>query len=191
MEFIDLIKKNRSYRRFEEEYFINDKILNNLVECARYSASGKNLQPLKFILSNSKNTNSNIFKTLEWAGYLSDWDGPNSGERPSAYIVILLDNTISDNPYVDHGIAMQSMLLQAVENGLGGCIIASIKKDKLRSMLEIDERYKILAVVALGRPKEDIKVVDMKDGNYKYWRDKDGIHYVPKRKVNDLIVKKY
>jgi len=123
MSMRDLIHKSRSYRRFDEDQVISDEALRKLIEFAQYSPSGMNMQPLKFWLSNSKEMNSLIFPHLGWAGALKDWSGPAPGERPSAYVVILGDTQIRESFGVDHGIAAQSILLGAVEAGLGGCMI--------------------------------------------------------------------
>ncbi len=189
MEVLDLIKKNRSYRRFYQEKAITTEELELMVEAARYSASSKNIQPLKFYLSNSSELNEKIFKTLAWAGYLTDWNGPVEGERPSAYIIQLLDKNISGTASCDHGITAQSMLLQAVELGYGGCIIASVKRETLAKELCLPENLEILQVLALGAPKEEVIVDDIQDNNYKYWREPDGKHHVPKRTLQELIIK--
>ncbi|MCL7414031.1 MAG: nitroreductase family protein, partial [ANME-2 cluster archaeon] len=133
----ELIQRNRSYRRFHQEEAIAPETLRDLIDLARYSASGANLQPLKYILSCESTQNDLIFPNLAWAGYLKDWDGPAEGERPPAYIIILCDTDISSSAGVDHGIAAQSILLGAVEMGLGGCIIGSIERDRLRQALDI------------------------------------------------------
>lgn len=185
----DLILKNRSYRRFYEEVDISLKTLTELVDLARLSASAGNMQPLKYILSCDRQRNACIFAHLAWARYLAGWSGPREGERPAAYIVILGDTEISRSPGCDHGIAAQSILLGATERGLGGCMIASIDKEGLRSALDIPPRYEVLLVLALGRPKETA-VVEMQgpDGDIRYWRDDEGIHHVPKRRLDDIIV---
>lgn len=188
MKFKDLAKKNRSYRRFDENFMIEHNILLELVGLARWAASGRNAQPLKYYLSNNPAINESIFSTLEWAGYLKNWR-PASGERPSAYIMVLLDLRITDNFYCDDGIAMQNILLGAVEKGLGGCIIRSINKPKLRNLLNVPEYLEIIDVLALGKPVEKIVLKDVgEDGNIKYYRDEEGVHYVPKRTLEELIV---
>lgn len=187
--FADLVLKNRSYRRFYEDVPIGLDTLRELVNLARLTPSARNMQPLKYVLCCERETNAAIFSTLAWAGYLPDWPGPVEGERPSAYIVVLGDKTLSQSFGVDHGIAMQTLLLGAVEKGLGGCIIGSIQREKLRQILGIPERFEILNVVALGKPKE-VVVLDPvgPDGNIKYWRDKDQVHHVPKRSLEELII---
>ncbi len=185
----DLVRINRSYRRFYQDAAIDLETLRGLVDLARLSASGANRQPLKYYLSCDPETNARIFARLAWAGYLSDWPGPEEGERPAAYILILGDKEISTSFGVDPGIAAQSILLGAVEQGLGGCIIASVQRDELRRDLQLDERYEILLALALGKPKE-IVVLDPvgADGSIEYWRDDGGRHHVPKRSLDELIV---
>lgn len=184
----DIILRNRSYRRFYQDRIISLETLRDLIELARLSPSSANLQPLKYLLSNTPEKNSIIFSTLAWAGYFKDWPGPEEGERPSAYIVILGDTNITKDFSCNHGIAAQSILMGAVEKGYGGCIVASIQKQKLREVLKIPERYEILLVIALGIPKEKVVIEDVKNGDIKYWRDEKGIHHVPKRSLLELIL---
>lgn len=185
----DTVRRNRSYRRFHQEVPVSLDTLRELVDLARLSASGMNLQPLKFMLSNTPERNQAIFGTLAWAGYLKDWAGPEEGERPSAYIVVLGDTEIRKSFGVDPGIAAQSILLGATEQGLGGCIIASIQRNVLHEVLGIDRRYEILLVLALGKPKETVVIDPVgPDGDIKYWRDADGVHHVPKRRLDDILV---
>lgn len=189
MRLRDLILKNRSYRRFFESEKISQETLTGLVDLARLSPSGANLQPLKFILSNTAKTNAKIFQCLAWAGFLTDWEGPEPGERPSAYIVILGDKNIKDQVKHDQGIAAQSILLGAVEAGLGGCIIGSVKRELLRENLGIPTHLDILLVLALGRPKEKVILEEVgENGDTRYWRDEEGIHHVPKRVIDDLVI---
>jgi len=153
-----LIYKNRSYRRFHQDQKVTMETLEELVDLARHSACGANLQSLKYILSCEANTNALIFKRLGWAAYLKDWKGPAEGEQPAAYIVLLGDTTIHTNFFCDHGIACQSMLLGAVEKGLGGCILASINRKGLQKDLAIGQHFEILLVLALGHPKETVQL---------------------------------
>lgn len=185
----DLIIKNRSCRRFYQDAAVKHETLRGLVDLARLSASSANLQPLKYILSCDPKKNGLIFPHLAWAGYLKDWAGPAEGERPSAYIIILGDTGISKNFSYDCGIAAQSVLLGAAGEGLGGCMIGSIKREELRKTLNIPSRYEILLVLALGKPKEKVTIERAEEsGDIKYWRDNKGIHHVPKRPLDDIIV---
>ena len=178
----DLIIQNRSCRRFYQDVPIECETLRQLVDLARLSASATNNQPLKYILSCDPQKNALIFPCLGWAGQLKDWPGPSEDERPSAYIVMLGDTEISKNFFCDHGVAAQSILLGAREKRLGGCMHASIQRDKLRKSLGIPLRFEILLVISLGKPKEKVVLETVgPDGDFKYWRDSEGVHHVPKR----------
>jgi nitroreductase len=186
----DLIQKNRSYRRFYESEPISEDQLKEMIDNARLSATGRNIQSLKYILTNTPELNDKIFPLLAWAGYLKEWNGPEAGERPSAYIIMVNDKNITESYFWDHGIAVQSILLTAVEQGFGGCIIASVNKEKLRTALSIPQQYEIIQVIALGKPKEIVVIDEMtENGDVKYWRDEKAVHHVPKRKLSDIIIK--
>lgn len=187
MDFLELVKKSRSYRRFHQEKPVKREHLLKMVEAARFSPSARNVQPLKYALYYTPEQCKTIFPTLAWAGYLTEWDGPSEGERPSAYIIQLHDTTISDRYSCDHGITAQSILLQAVELGYGGCIIGAVKRDELSDLLHLPDHLKIINVLALGVPREKVVVDDMEEGDYKYWREPDGTHHVPKRTLDELI----
>ena len=186
----ELVLKNRSYRRFYQEAAIDSEILRELVDLGRLSASAHNRQPLKYILSCDTQKNALVFSHLAWAAYLKDWAGPPEGERPSAYIILLGDTEISRSFWCDHGIAAQSILLGAVEKGLGGCMLGGgVQKQELIKALGIPPRYEILLVLALGKPKETVVIESVgANGDIKYWRDSDNVHHVPKRALDDIII---
>ncbi len=185
----ELIRKNRSCRRFHEDFDITTDTLRELIDMARLSASASNLQPLKYIISCDSDKNAFIFPHLGWAGYLRDWPGPSEGERPSAYIIILGDTTVSKTFEYDYGIAAQSILLGAVDKGLGGCMIATIDKDQFAKALNIQSHLRILLVIALGKPAEQAVIEPVgPDGNIKYWRDDKQVHHVPKRSLDEIII---
>jgi nitroreductase len=129
-----------------------------------------------------------MFELLRWAAYLKEWKGPSPDERPTSYIIILGDKQFTKYHSVDAGIASQSILLSAVEKGLGGCIFASGDKERIREEFEISDDYEILMVIAIGKPKEEIVLTEIEEGaDIKYWRDELSVHYVPKRKLDDVI----
>lgn len=185
----ELILKTRSYRRFNGTHRIDIKTLENLVDLARVSASAANRQPLKYLLFNTPDDCKRIYPSIAWAGYLKDWPGPGADERPSAYFIMLGDRSITESFSFDPGIAAQSIMLGATEMDLGGCMIASIKKEELRNELDIPEKYEILLILALGKPVEHVVIDEIKEGDIKYWRDDKNIHHVPKRTLNELIIK--
>ncbi|MCD6184722.1 MAG: nitroreductase family protein [Deltaproteobacteria bacterium] len=186
----DLIKKNRSCRRFHQECPINRETLNELVNLARISASAANIQPLRYILSCDPLINSEIFSCLGWAAYLKDWAGPVEGERPPAYIIMLGDTELTKDFWCDHGIASQSILLGAREKGLAGCMLGMVNKERLGKILTIEPKYRIMLVLAIGKPKEEAVIEQIEtDGDIKYWRDENQIHHVPKRRLEDIIIR--
>jgi nitroreductase len=185
----DLVVKNRSYRRFDESHAVSRETLVELVDTARFTASAANRQPLRYILSADPQTNGKIFPTLAWAAYLQDWDGPAPGERPTAFIVLLIDENVTKDWWCDDGIAAQTILLGAVERGLGGCMFGAIQREKLRSALRIPDHLRIRLVIALGKPAETVVLEDLPPGgDVRYWRDDRGVHHVPKRRLEEVIL---
>lgn len=189
MSLKDLLVKNRSYRRFYQKDRISEGELRELVGLTHWCASARNAQSLKYVLVETEDRCARVFPNLAWAGYLTDWDGPEEGERPVAYLVQVLDTRIVDNCLCDDGIQAQTILLGAIEKGWGGCIIKAFKNEPLRQVLNLPDYMKMMYVIALGKPKETVVIENMKSGdNYKYWRDEKGIHHVPKRDADELIV---
>ncbi len=187
----DLVQSNRSYRRFDHSAPVSMHTLEELVELARICPSAANKQPLRFILSTGPSDNDAIFACLKWAAYLTDWPGPAPAERPSAYIVMI--NTAKEWEFAkfDMGIMAQTMLLGAVEKGLGGCMIGALDRQKLRAHFSLQPEMDVCLVLALGKPVEDVRIVDVPEGgSIRYYRDDMGVHYVPKRSSVELIVDK-
>jgi nitroreductase len=190
MHFRELVTKCRSYRRFNGTCPVTEDVVQELVELACYIPSARNLQPLKYIAVCEPPVVEALYPCLSWAGYLADWSGPAEGERPQAYIVMLGDLLISSDFSCDSGIAAQTILLGATASGLGGCILGSLDRKKTRALLNIPERYSLLMVIALGKPVETVVIDQMDDkDSVRYFRDSNGIHHVPKRVVDDVLVK--
>lgn len=186
----DLVYGCRSYRRFYEEVKISEKELKELVDLARMTASTANSQALKFRLVNTPQENALVYDTLGWAGALPDWDGPEEGERPAAYIIVAEDTVLGKNKLIDTGITAQTIMLGAVEKGYGGCMLANVQREKLAQALDIDtQKYVIRLVLALGKPKENVQVVPLGEtGDVKYYRDAEQVHYVPKRSLEEILL---
>ena len=186
--FRRLASRSRSIRRFDTSAPVGIETLERFVGLARLAPSGDNRQPLKYWLSCDRALHEEIFPCLSWAGYLKDWDGPEPEERPAAYIVILHDTDVSEGHGCDHGIAAQTIMLGAAAEGLGGCMIGSVDRERLARALGLPDRYRILLVLALGVPAESVVVEDAgNDGDIRYWRDSGGVHHVPKRPLGELI----
>ena len=191
--FKELLKSDRSYRRFNENHPVDREMLLRLVELTRYCASGRNLQPMKYYIVNDLETCDKIFPLLKWAVYLTDWDGPEKGERPTAYLIQCLDMSLTKNYLCDDGIQLQAITLGAVAEGLGCCIIKSFNTVKLKDVLNLADNLEPLYVIAIGKPIEKIVIEDMDSmdkRDIRYYRTADGIHRVPKRALEELIINK-
>lgn len=182
----DLVIKNRSTRRYHQEIPVDRETLLELIELARFSPSGGNRQLLKYYLACETAKNEIIYSHISLGG------DPPKGERPAAYIIIMNDTQLGTYgpTEVDHGIAAQSILLGATEKGLGGCMVGMINRKELRKALNIPERYEILLVLTIGKPKESyvFEPVDPATGNVRGWWDEQGVRHVPKRSLEDLII---
>lgn len=188
-EFKELLKEDRSVRRFHESRRISDETLVNLVELTRYCASGRNLQPLKYRICSDPEECGSIFENLKWAGYYGNWS-PAPGERPVAYLLQCLDLSLTENPLCDEGIQLQAITLGARTLGIGGCIIKSFNKNVIAEKLNIPQNMDIRYVLALGYPAEETVITDMDDnGDIKYFRDASDRQCVPKRALSDLIIR--
>lgn len=191
-DFTALVKKNRSCRRFDNGYKIETATLLRLLDLARNCASAANMQPLKYVTCTDENKNAAIFSCLGWAAYLTDWKGPEKHEQPTAYIVILADHSIADRFWCDHGICAQTILLGARTLGLAGCMFGSVNEKRLKSLLEIDDHLEVKLVLAIGKPFETVQIDELsKDGDIRYFRDENQVHHVPKRTLEELIVRSW
>lgn len=191
MDFKDyrlLLEKDRSYRRFEENRRIGQEDLRSLAELPRYCASGRNLQPVRIRIVNGGEECEWLFPLLTWAGYYTDWAGPEAGERPAAYLVVCTDGRLAESAPCDCGLAMQAITLGAMSMGLGACIIMSFNHDKVKTLLNLPEEIIPHYVIALGYPREKVNIVEMKDGDIKYFRNEKDEHCVPKRSADEIIM---
>ncbi len=185
---LELLQKNRSYRRFDHTHKISSQHLRDFVSLARLTPSSGNLQPLKYLLVHEEKDTDQLFGFLRWARYLQEWEGPSDTEKPSAYIVMLGDTTIAQSFQYDAGIVAQTIMLGIVEKGLGGCILTSVDRDGLRVAFSIPPHLEILLVMAIGKPAEKVLLEDLSsEGSIKYYRSPDQVHHVPKRGLDALI----
>lgn len=183
----ELILRNRSYRKFHAEIPVLEAELEYLVDLARQTPSSKNRQPLKYILVTQKPESDFVFEQLSWAKHLTDWSGPTTDERPPAYLIMLLDTRLNPEAGIDAGISAQTILLGAAEKKLGGCIIRTVNRQAISQHFNLPEHLEILLVIALGKPKQEIKLVEVKNGKTEYFTDEEGIHCVPKRGLQEVI----
>ncbi len=188
--FKDLVYSTRSFRRFYEEVKITREELLSLIDLARMTASTSNSQALRFKPVVDEKECEILFKSLGWAGALPDWDGPEKGERPAAYVIVLCDKERGTNKFTDVGITAQTIMLGATEMGYGGCMLGNIRRSEIAKDFGIDtEKFTVELVLALGKPKEEVKIVSLPEsGDVRYYRDENMVHYVPKRKIEDILL---
>lgn len=179
MSVYDVVIRRRTIRKYEQKP-VPREILDRLLDAGRLAPSGANLQPLEFIAVDDPQTCAQVFECLAWAGYLAD-GAPPAGMEPTAYIVILNNKQIREDPGQDPGIAAESMTLVAEDEGIGSCMIGSIKRGRLAQVLGIPDTHSIQLVLALGYPAETAVMDEMQGDDIRYWRDAQGVHHVPKR----------
>ena len=191
MMLIDLIKANRSYRGYNHSRPVTKDELLKMVEAARLCPSSVNIQPLRYFLACDPAIVATIQSHTRWAKGLPDIHLPHPGKEPTAFIVICQDTSIDANLsrfQRDVGIVAQTMLLTAVEMGLGGCMIGNFNAGSLHDAIGLDEPIHPLLIIAIGKPDEEVILTDVVNGKTGYYRDEQDRHYVPKRKLEDLVI---
>jgi len=189
MTFKELVARTRSYRRFDQTVKIPRETLESWAALARLVPSSANHQALKFLLINDPELNARVFKSISFAGYLKEWGGPKEGEKPTAYVVILGDTTIKQNFDLDAGIAAQTIMLAANEDGFGGVMMGAIKRESLREEMQIPVHLEVVLLLALGKPTEQVVVEETSaEHGIRYYRDAEDVHHVPKRPLSELII---
>ncbi|MBO7313700.1 MAG: nitroreductase family protein [Alistipes sp.] len=181
-----LLQHNRSYRGYDASFKVREDQLHRIIEVVTLCPSARNQQVLRFrpVMGDEA---ASMLKYIRLGGALPELHLPFAGSEPNAFIVIC--SSVDESKYVDIdlGIAAQSMLLQAVEIGLGGICIGAFDHEPLKELLGL--KYEPLLVLAIGRPAERIELKECGEGdNLTYYRE-GGVHYVPKIRVDDLIIK--
>ncbi|MCD7818315.1 MAG: nitroreductase family protein [Lachnospiraceae bacterium] len=192
MNVKELVKANRSYRGYDESRQVTREELTEMVDCARLTASSVNQQPLRYYLACEKKDVERIQPLTHWARGLPELELPHKGMYPTAFIVICQDTRVWESLARftrDVGIAAQTILLSATEMGLGGCMIGNFSPAKISEAIGLPEYLVPLLVVAIGKPAETVvlKEVGM-DEPVNYYRDENDVHYVPKRRLEDILI---
>lgn len=189
----DLLISSRSYRSFDETVKMTPEQLADWVDCTRYAPSSINLQMLKFCAVTNEKLCARLLSGTRWAGKIKDMKLPPEGHAPVAYIVICADKNVvptAEDFDKDVGICAQTIMLAAAEAGFGGCMIGSFSPEEVKEILELDENLIPKLVLALGKPDERVELVgEADDGSVTYYRE-DGIHYVQKRKLENILIQK-
>ena len=192
MEFKEIVARNRSYRGYDESRKVTKDELEYLVDCARLTASGMNALPFCFHIAYEQEELDLIQPLTKWGAALPDIALPHDGKCPTAFIVICQDKEVSDNLQnfrTDLGITAQTICLGATAIGLGGCMIANFNKEVLHQQLGLPEQYQPILLVAVGKPDEEVVIKEIDKGeSTRYYRDSNDVHYVPKRKLKDILI---
>ena len=187
----DLLKASRSYRSFDESVTISEEMLLDWIDHARYCPSSINLQMIKFRPVFTNEERATLLSQTRWAGKLKDIKLPPKGHAPTAYIVVCFDNNVVEDAekfQKDVGICAQTIMLAAAEAGFGGCMISSFSPIELKKDLQLPANISPALVLAFGKSNETVEIVDeASDGSVTYYRE-NGIHYVQKRSLDDLII---
>ena len=188
MDIEEVIYKRRTIRRFKQEE-VPIEILKKLIDFARIAPMGNNIQSLEYIIVADTEVGKQIFANTAWAGSLPENERiPEEGRRPTAYIIVLINSTIKKTPGAEIGAAVKNMLLGACNLGLGTCWMGSINRVKIKEILKISDEYEISHLVSLGYPDEESVMEPYKD-SMKYWKDAEGKMHIPKRALDDIILK--
>lgn len=183
--FNNLLAKNRSCRGYDPSFIVRDDQLRSIIDVNTKIASARNAQVLRFRPVNSSEA-AKVLPRIRLGGALPELSLPLPGTEPNAFIIICTTVPESKNVYIDLGISAQSMLLRAVEMGLAGVCIGAFDKETIKR--EFSLSHEPLMILAIGRSCEDIRHVEIVEGeDHKYYR-KDGVHYVPKLRLDDIII---
>lgn len=181
-----LLRRNRSYRGFDKSCPVTQAQLRRIAEVCTLVPSGRNQQVLRLKLLTRNNGADQMQGLYKLGAALPELHLPFPGTEPEAFIIIC--STVDPDKWVhmDVGIAAQSMLLKAVEMGLGGICIGAFNKQALIETFALP--YEPVLMLAIGKPAEKIELLPVHAGEpLKYYRE-NGIHYVPKIVANDLIL---
>ena len=184
-----LVNNCRSIRTFDESRPVSREELLDLIDLARQTASAANRQPLKYRIVLGEEC-SKVQPLTAWAGALPHLELPPAGKMPTAFVLICHDTSVSpvtDYAAMDVGIAAQTIALGAAEKGIGYCMIGSYKPE-IKDVLGLSENLVPRLLLAFGYPAENAVVCAPKDGNVTYFRDDTGVHFVPKRPLDEVVI---
>ena len=182
----ELLLRNRSQRGYLKDYVVKREELDRIVAVCSKVPSARNQQVLRFRLVTRDTGADKVLKNIRLGAALPELHLPLPGTEPEAFIIVC--STVEENKMVDIdlGIALQSMLLKAVEMGLNGLAIGAFNKGAIVRELELP--LDPLMIVAIGKGIEKIELKKIApDESHAYYRE-GGIHYVPKVGLEDLLV---
>jgi nitroreductase len=160
---LDLFRKRRSIRKYEDKPVEQEKILACL-EAARLAPSASNVEPWKFIVVDGKDLKNKLAdEAFSGLGIINAF----AKEAPVLIVVVAerdlivnrIVSAIRDLQFylLDIGAAVENLLLQAVELGLGTCWLGIYNETKVKKLLKIPMRKKVVSIISLGYPAEEPK----------------------------------
>ncbi len=153
MNAVDILKKRRSMRVFQDKD-IPRKILEEIIDVARFSPTARNVQPWEFIITIDAETLKNISELGDNAKLVA-------GAR--ACVAVFCSDT---KYYLEDGCsATVNILNAAAAIGIGSCWVAGDKKpycDEVKKLLGVPQELKLVSLIALGYPldKNSFKLAD-------------------------------
>ena len=189
MDMLEFLRTRRTYRRFEQRP-VAPEILTEAVDAARIASCGANRQTVRYIVVQSADAVAAVQPLVHWAAYLPPEQGqPKPDELPTAFIAVLQDDNLPGASDVDVGLALGSMTAAAWAHGVGSCIMGAIDRPAIQSLLGLGDCLRLHSVVAFGYPTHTSRVVPMEDGSVKYFLDEDRNYCVPKRPMEEVLLK--
>lgn len=183
MDVKTAILSRRSIRKFQPKA-VDPSILKELIDLARFHATGGNLQPLRFGLIAGEQLRGDVFALLKWAMYLPEFT-VSADEQPGGYIVLFSEKEKA--PGFELGAASTTIMLAAESYGLGSCCLGAFSAEKLSALLKLPENIKPELVIALGYPAHESKAVPFA-GDIKYTMDAESNFSVPKRSLTEVLI---
>ena len=188
-EVMSLLEYRRTYRRFDENKQIPDEVVGDMKRATQLTSSAMNRQPIRYIFIRTPDTVNSVFDITSWGGALPNGLGrPKVGERPTLFVAILTEKELQTKfTAFDEGLAASNLTLAAAAHGVGSCILGSVNTEKLRELLCIDDSLDISCVIGFGYPTHTSSIVEMAEGNTKYFLDENKNYMVPKRSLEDTV----
>jgi nitroreductase len=141
MEVFDAIKARHSVRSYKPKP-VPDRILTRLFDAARIAPSAMKYQPWRFIVVKSQEKRDTIASGGMWARFASN----------APVVIVACGDKRSKFHVHDTCIALEHIVLTATGMGLGSCWIVSFNDQEIKELLNIPDRFRVVALLSLGYP---------------------------------------
>jgi nitroreductase len=143
MDVFDTIKDRRSIRSYKSEQIPKDKI-EKLLEVARLAPSAANRQNWKFIVVENDQTKKQLVTACNYQAFVGT----------ASHVIVGIGDPTQKWHQVDLAIALEHIVLEAVELGLGTCWIGAFDEAEVKRILKIPQDKKVVALLTMGVPAE-------------------------------------